>query len=109
MEYRTGSDGCSCEMTREVGVSFHGSGLALILQWLSDGFQQRSNAMLLPLVITECIKVLALRQCMKREGLWVTSKSTGENNTRRENPGSSENKSRNQPCNPGDKMDEDKD
>lgn len=37
--------GCSCEMTRKVVVtSCHGRGLALILQWLSDVFQQRSNA-----------------------------------------------------------------
>lgn len=102
--------GCSCERTRKVVVtSFHGRGLALILQWLSDVFQQKSNAMTLPLVITECIKALALRRCMKREGLWVTSKSTGENNTQIGNPGSSENKRRNQPCNPGDKMDGNKD
>lgn len=65
--------------------------------------------MTLPLVITECIKDLALRPCLKREGLCVTSKSTRENNTQRGNPGSRENKRRNQPCNPGDRMDENKD
>lgn len=102
--------GCNCEMTRKVVVSsFHGSALALILQWLSDVFQQGSNAMALPLVIRECVKALALRQCVKREGLWVTSKSTGEINTQRGKPGSSENKRRNQPCNAGDKMDDNKD
>lgn len=110
MDYRPGSDGGSCEMTWKVGVaSFHGRGLALIFQRLSDVFQQRSKAMSPPLVITECIKALAPRQCMEKDGLWVTSKSPRENNTQRENPGSSENKRRNQPCNPGDKMDEDKD